>query len=181
MTQASTAATAATASSAGRLAPCGSTRLAPAPSPLSTTPLTTIPSARTNRQNSGLAAATRPRGVAVRWASARTASTTAPASAAQAGLTPASDATTKPASVAARTASVNPGSRGRWAGGGCAAATARSARKNRRNTTYSIAMTSSQPGAISSANRGKDSPLAANASRLVRLETGSSSEAEFAR
>ena len=42
-------------------------------------------------------------------------------------------------------------------------------------------MTSSQPGAISSAKRGNDSPLAANASRLVRLETGSSSEAEFAR
>ena len=34
---------------------------------------------------------------------------------------------------------------------------------------------------MSSAKRGKDSPLAANASRLVRLETGSSSEAEFAR
>ena len=76
---------------------------------------------------------------------------------------------------------MNAGSRGRRVGGGCAAATDRSARKNRRNTTYSTPMTSSQPGAISSAKRGKDSPLAANASRLVRLETGSSSEAEFAR
>ena len=35
--------------------------------------------------------------------------------------------------------------------------------------------------AMSAAKRGNESPLAANASRLVRLETGSSSEAEFAR
>ncbi len=42
-------------------------------------------------------------------------------------------------------------------------------------------MTASQGSAISAANRPKASPLAANASRLVRLDTGSSSDAEFAR
>ena len=76
---------------------------------------------------------------------------------------------------------MNAGTGGRGAGAGGVAAAARSARKNRRNTTYSTPMTSSQPGAMSSAKRGNESPLAANASRLVRLETGSSSEAEFAR
>ena len=53
--------------------------------------------------------------------------------------------------------------------------------KKRRITTYSTAMAASQGTAISAANRVKLSPLAANASRLVRLETGSSSEAVFDR
>src|ERR1019366_6505259 len=59
--------------------------------------------------------------------------------------------------------------------------TDRSAAKNRLNTAYSVPMTASQGSAISAANRGKASPLAANASRLVRLDTGSSSDAELAR
>ena len=42
-------------------------------------------------------------------------------------------------------------------------------------------MATSQGSAISAANRVKLRPLAANASRLVRLETGSSSEAVFDR
>ncbi|CAM5420967.1 hypothetical protein STENM223S_07236 [Streptomyces tendae] len=61
------------------------------------------------------------------------------------------------------------------------AESARSARKNRRNTAYSTTIAASQGSAISAANRVKDRPLAVNASRLVRLETGRSSEAEFAR
>ena len=58
---------------------------------------------------------------------------------------------------------------------------ARSARKKTRKTAYSTATAASQGSAISAANRVKESPAAASASRLVRLETGSSSEAEFAR
>jgi len=42
-------------------------------------------------------------------------------------------------------------------------------------------MAASQGRAISAANRGKDSPVAANAIRLVRFDTGSSSDPEFAR
>src|SRR5690242_1399964 len=42
-------------------------------------------------------------------------------------------------------------------------------------------MTPSHGRAISAANPAKVSPLAAKASRLVRLDTGSSSDAEFAR
>ena len=42
-------------------------------------------------------------------------------------------------------------------------------------------MATSHGSAISAANRVKVSPLAAKASRLVRLDTGSSSEALFAR
>ena len=46
---------------------------------------------------------------------------------------------------------------------------------------YSSPMTASHGSAISAANRPNARPLAANASRLVRLETGSSSEPELAR
>ena len=49
--------------------------------------------------------------------------------------------------------------------------------KNRRKTTYSVPIATSHGSPISAAKRGKLNPLAANASRLVRLETGSSSEA----
>ncbi len=49
--------------------------------------------------------------------------------------------------------------------------------KNRRKTAYSTQIAASQGSAISVANLVKLSPLAANASRFVRLETGSSREA----
>ncbi len=58
---------------------------------------------------------------------------------------------------------------------------ARSARKKRRRTAYSTAIAASQGSAMSPANRVKDSPLAVNASRLVKLDTGRSSDAELAR
>lgn len=57
----------------------------------------------------------------------------------------------------------------------------RSSAKNRRKTAYSRPTATSHGSAISAANRVKLSPLAVNASRLVRLETGSSSEAVFDR
>ena len=42
-------------------------------------------------------------------------------------------------------------------------------------------MTASHGSAISAANRANDTPLASNASRFVRFETGSSSDALLAR
>ena len=42
-------------------------------------------------------------------------------------------------------------------------------------------MTTSQGSAITAANPAKLSPVAANASRFVRFDTGSSSDAELAR
>src|SRR5262249_10072970 len=115
------------------------------------------------------------------WARARTARTAAPANAAQAGLTPAAEAATNPARVAATTASTKTGALAGWAAGRARAPASRAAAKNRGRTTYSVAMAASHGRAISAAKRGKARPLAANASRLVRLDTGSSSDAEFAR
>lgn len=153
----------------------------PSPRPLSTTAFTTTPSARTNRQKYGLASRTRPTTVVRLRRSARTASTSAPATAAQTGWAPANEVTTNPASVSPSTTRVNTGTSARSASSvGCAPA-ARSLAKKRRKTAYSTTTAASQGSAISPANRVKVSPLAANASRLVRLETGSSSEPELAR
>ncbi len=66
-------------------------------------------------------------------------------------------------------------------GGGSAARPFRSRAKKNRKITYSTATTAIHGTAISAANPAKLSPLAANASRFVRLETGSSSDAELAR
>ena len=57
----------------------------------------------------------------------------------------------------------------------------RSAAKKRRKITYSIAIATIHGSDIRPANRTKLTPLAANASRFVRLAIGSSSDAEFAR
>ena len=57
----------------------------------------------------------------------------------------------------------------------------RSLGKYRLNTAYSVPMAASHGSAISPANRPNDSPLAEKARRLVRFDTGSSSDAEFAR
>ena len=116
----------------------------------------------------------------MRRASARAARTAAPANAAQAGLTPAADAPANPASVSATTTSVTLGRRVSRPGS-ARPPVFRSDPKNRPNTAYSTPMAASQGTAISAANRPKASPLAANASRLVRLDTGSSSDAELAR
>ena len=145
-----------------------------------------MPRPSTNTANGTSAARTRPSGVIRFRASARPASTAAPASAAQAGLTPAADVTTNPASVRTTTVTVNTGSPapsapafGRDCGLGPLAA--RSVAKKRPNTAYSTPMTTSHGRAISAAKWPNASPLAANASRLVRLDTGSSSDAELAR
>ena len=88
----------------------------------------------------------------------------------------------KPASVSPSTASANRGTGGESsddpeARRGRPSSTA----KNRRSTIHSTAITASQGSAISAAKRVNESPLAWNASRFVRLETASRSEAEFAR
>ena len=136
-----------------------------------------MPSPRTKARNGTAAARTMAAGVVRRWARARTASTSAPAKAAHAGLSPTAEARTKPASVHATVASANTGISGGPAAGGAWAPASRSVAKNRRNTRYSVPIATSQGSAISAAKRVKLSPLAAKASRLVRLETGSSSEA----
>ena len=87
----------------------------------------------------------------------------------------------KPASVHATVASANTGTSGGSAAGGAWAPTSRSVAKNRRKMRYSVPIAISHGSAIRAAKRGKLSPLAAKASRLVRLETGSSSEAVFDR
>jgi hypothetical protein len=53
--------------------------------------------------------------------------------------------------------------------------------KKRRSTSHSTPTAASHGRVMVVANRANDSPLARKASRLVRLETGSSSDAEFAR
>lgn len=181
MTFASTADRTAVPSSAGSAVPCG-TRCASAPaSPLSTTARTTMPSASTNARNGTAAERTIARGVVRRWARARAASTRAPASAAQAGSMPSAEVSTKPASVPATVTRANSGICGAAPAVGAWAPASRSVAKNRRSTTYSTPMATSHGSTISAAKRVKLSPLAVKASRLVRLETGSSSEAVFDR
>ena len=61
------------------------------------------------------------------------------------------------------------------------AAAARSPAKNQRNAAYSTAIATSQGTAISAPKWIRSAPATENASRLVRLDTGSSSDAELAR
>src|SRR5690348_9942479 len=179
-TLARAAASAAVASRAGSPVPDGSSGASAWPRPLSVTALTTMPRPSTNSRNGRSAAFANATGVTLRRASARAARTAAPANAAQAGLTPAADAPANPASVSATTASVTTG-RGVPRPVSARPPAFRSDAKNRPNTAYSTAMAASQGTAMSAANRPKASPLVANASRLVRLDTGSSRDAELAR
>ena len=59
--------------------------------------------------------------------------------------------------------------------------TARSRRKNRRNTRYSTPIATAHGSAISPAKWVSVIPATEYASRLVRFDTGSSNDAEFAR
>ena len=100
----------------------------------------------------------------------------APAQAAKAGLMPAVEATTKPASVHATVTSANSGVRGGSAVVGAALRRPGRWRRSGARRRYSTAMAASQSTAVRAAKRVKLTPLAANASRLVRLETGNSRE-----
>ena len=57
----------------------------------------------------------------------------------------------------------------------------RSEANARRSTSHSIAMAASQGSAISAVKCAKDKPVRRKARRLLRLETGINSDAEFAR
>ena len=57
----------------------------------------------------------------------------------------------------------------------------RSVLKNLRSTSHSTAIAANHGNTMVAPKRANDNPLALNASRLVRLETGRSREAEFAR
>ncbi len=94
---------------------------------------------------------------------------------------PAAEVTTKPTSVQATVTSANTGTSRGSAVEGAWAPASRSVPKNRRTTTYSAPMAASQGRAVRAAKRVKLRPLVAKASRLVRLDTGSSSEAVFDR
>ncbi len=111
---------------------------------------------------------------------AGTARVTAPPSAANAGLTWRTEATKNPTRVSANTVEAKTGIRN-----GVATSTSprptRSVAKNRRSTIHSTAIAANHGSAIVAPKRAKLSPLARNARRLVRFETGRSSEAEFAR
>ena len=91
------------ASRAGSDEPCGSSRVMAGPSPWSVRARTIRPSPSTNSRNGTAAARTIPAAVVSCRARPRAASSTAPPSAAQAGLTPANEVTMNPASVASTT------------------------------------------------------------------------------
>ena len=141
---------------------------------------TTTESASTKARNGRLTARTMPPSAPRRRTIPRTASTAAPAHAAHAGERPTSDVTAKPASVSASTTSANTGSWG-VAGTASSASVDNSPAKNHRKTTYSAAIASSHGAAISAVKRVNDSPALANASRFVKFDTGSNSEAVLAR
>ena len=143
--------------------------------------MTTTPSASTNRQNSSDAESTRPRTVTRRRTSPRTASTTVPASAAHTGSMPTSEPTMNPAKVSPSTTRANTGGAVRAASSSTPVPTARSVRNIRRSTAYSMPIVTSQGSAISALNRPNESFDAVKASRFVRFDTGSSSDAELAR
>src|SRR5277367_5683133 len=100
---ASTAATAANPNSASSPDPDGNSAPIRAATPLSMTACTTTPNASTNTRNGTLTARTIAAAVVCRRVRLRIAITVAPASAAQAGATPAASAITKPASVSPTT------------------------------------------------------------------------------
>ncbi len=105
---------------------------------------------------------------------------TAPSAAGQATSTFNGPAATKPASVSASTASGARGSGG-IAPRGVRPGASKSRRKTHRSAPHSIAIATAHGSAISAAKRAKDNSVAWNASRLVRFEIGSSSDAELAR
>src|SRR5579884_4243012 len=180
-TLASTAATAAMPSSAKSPQPAGINARMRVARPLTMTACTTTPSASTNTKNGTLTARAISTTEVRRWLRLRTASAEAPASAAQAGDTPAASAIANPANVSATTTSANSGSCGGGPTSWRSGTTRKSAAKNQRKTTYTVATATTHGSAITIVNLTKDRCATWKASRLVRFETGSSSEAALAR
>ena len=105
----------------------------------------------------------------------------APAAANQTGSIPTTELSANPASVSASTATAKRGNSGRAGRAPAWRGRLRSTAKKRLNTTHSTPTAAIVGSTISAAKRRNDSLLAWNASRLVRLDTGSSSDAELAR
>src|SRR3954468_3454960 len=177
----SSAATAAMPSNAGNVVPLGNASRMALSSPLSMTAATTTPRHSTNAKNGTSSASTMPDTVLRPRARACTPSTTAPASRAHAGDNPNSDATANPMSVNASTTSANTGIGTSSASTSCVGATDRSRAKTQRSNRNSMPITASQGSVMTAVKWTNDSPAAPNANRFVRLDTGSSSEALFAR
>ncbi len=89
--------------------------------------------------------------------------------------------TANPASVSASTTKANTGNCERIETSSSAGAVDNSAAKKRRNTAYSAAIPTNHGAAINTAKRVNDRPALANARRLVKFDTGSSSDAVLAR
>ena len=106
---------------------------------------------------------------------------TAPAAANQTGAIPTTELSANPASVQVSTATANRGSCGRSGRAPVWRGRLRSPSKKRLNTTHSTPTAAIVGNTINAAKRRKDRWLAWNASRLVRLDTGNSSDAELAR
>ena len=116
----------------------------------------------------------------VRRISCRTARTSTPITAGQTGETPTSEATPNPATTSPTTTTATTGTGGTVVTGS-PAGFASSARNSHRRTTNSTATATSHGASIRPVKCRNDSPVAAKASRLVRFDTGSSRDAEFAR
>src|SRR3954447_18151059 len=175
---ATTAASAATASSASSPSPCGTSASTADCSPWSPAARTITAKPRTNTRNGGSAARTSASGPR----RSRTASASAPAAATHTGARPMTELSAKPASVAATTPSAKRGTATAAARTvRSVAGASRSDRNARASTTHSTASAASHGSAMSAAKRVNDRPLRSNASRFVRFETGSSSDALLAR
>ncbi len=150
-------------------------------SPLRITASTTTPRHSTNARNGTSTALAIAVTVVRPVLSARAPSTSAPASAAHAGDSPNREVTAKPASVRPTTTSAKAGtSIGSVCTSRCGAI-ARSFAKNQRNKRNSTTMAASQGRDMAAAKCRNDSPAALKANRLVRFDTGSSSDAVLAR
>src|SRR6202171_5796746 len=176
----SSAATAAMPNSASRPVPRGSTsRIAPS-RPFSMTAGTTTPRHNTNSRNGASSAAASRRGLVSLRTSARAPSTTAPASAAHAGDRPSSDVAANPTSVNASTTRTNTGT-STASGTVSRAGTDSSRAKSQRSNTNSTPTAASHGSAMTAVKWTNDKPATLKANRLVRFDTGNSSEALFAR
>src|SRR5258707_8093904 len=177
----SSAATAAIPSSAGNVSPSGSTsRMAPS-RPLSMTAATTTPRHNTNARNGTSSASAIPDTVLRPRARPCTPSTTAPANAAHAGDNPNNEVTANPRSVSASTTSTNTGTCTSSGTVSRAGSTDSSRAKSQRSKTNSTPTAASHGNVMTAVKWTNESPAAPNASRLVRLDTGNSSEALLAR
>ena len=145
------------------------------------TAATTTPRHNTNARNGTSSASAMPAMVLRPRARPCTPSTTAPASAAHAGDNPNSEVTANPASVSASTTSTNTGTCTSSGAASWLGSTASSRAKSQRNNRNSTPTAASHGSVMTAVKWTNDSPAAPKANRLVRFDTGSSSEALLAR